>query len=57
MVWRSPISALQVGMVEIVKFNHEFALFFAHILLKNDIVQCHLNDEKYSNDYHNIKSL
>ncbi len=37
-VWRSPISALQVGMVENVKFNHEFALFFAHILLKNDTV-------------------
>ena len=39
-VWRSPISALQVGMVENVKFNHEFALFFAHILLKNDTVHC-----------------
>ena len=36
---RSPISALQVGIVENVKFNHEFSLFFAQILLKNDTVQ------------------
>ena len=35
---RSPISALQVGIVENVKFNHEFSLFFAQILLKNDTV-------------------
>ena len=37
-VLRSPISALQEGMVENVKFNHEFSLFFAQILLKNDTV-------------------
>ena len=35
----SPISALHVDMVENVKFNHEFALFFAQILLKNYTVQ------------------
>ena len=40
MVWRSPISALQVGMVKNVKFNHEFLLFFAQILHKNDTVCC-----------------
>ena len=34
-VLRSPISALQEGMVENVKFNNEFSLFFAQILLKN----------------------
>ena len=38
-VLRSPISALQEGMVENVKFNHEFSLFFAQILLKNDTVR------------------
>ena len=27
-------------MVENVKFNHEFSLFFAQILLKNDTVHC-----------------
>ena len=36
---RSPISALQVGIVENVKFSREFSLFFAQILLKNDTVR------------------
>ena len=35
---RSQISALQVDIVENVKFNHVFSLFFAQILLKNDTV-------------------
>ena len=37
-VWRSPISALQVGIVETVKLRHEFAPFLAYIL--NDLLHC-----------------
>ena len=37
-VWRSPISALQVAMVENVKLRHEFAPFLAYILY--DLLHC-----------------
>ena len=40
MVWRSPNSALQVGIVETVKLRHEFAPFLAYIL--NDLLHCAL---------------
>ena len=37
-VRRSPISALQVGIVKTVKLRHEFAPFLAYIL--NDLLHC-----------------
>ena len=47
MVWRSPISALQVGIVETVKLRHEFAPFLAYIL--NDLLHCALRAKNLPN--------
>ena len=52
----SPSSALQVGMVKNVKFDHDFATFFGMILLKYYIVPCPLRTfVKWHNVLFNLK--
>ena len=43
----SPSSALQVGMVKNVKFDHDFATFFGMFLLKYYTVKCSLKILKF----------
>ena len=45
----SPSSALQVGMVKNVKFDHDFATFFGMFLLKYYTVHFLQDEKKYQN--------